>query len=534
MFFIHNYYFFNLNLIMEDLVIQSRNNLFKEKNISLNEEREKNILTLRKKKLDTFLLKKRLNNSNQNNLLVEMNLNIIPELLNIPNQSQINFNVLNERVIKIIVNYLTSQNLNFIKYAIHLFKEYSVNNNFTTEDIELINHYKILEILGLILQTYYNDIQIVNEIIWIFINVQINDSIEKDFLSSIVTEKLLIIYSHLLDSNYDKIVISVLWMLNNLVIYQEFKNIIYNNAIIEKIIELSNLEICDVELTEFCLQFFYLLLHRFKFDENNKRIRKILTEIIKIGCINLFNKNQTSLLLAYKILSNISEISDNDLLEKIEEEGAVVKILKTKYKSDNLDLAINGVKIISNLFCGNNKLIEDLINMRVIDFYENILKEFHHNKQIILYCLFGLFNLSSSKYQYKKHLMNCIIFNEESFNYLIESCDNFIHEKICDIMYNLCSTKKFEMLKFLYDKKCILKIISLLYSEKNSKDTIIKYLQIIERYINSFSEKERNCIEYKNVEELYKNILSNSSNILELLDSDTFNLFSENLRNNLN
>ena len=519
---------------MEDLVIQNRNNLFKGKNISLNDEREKNILSLRKKKLDSFILKKRLNNSNQENLLFEINLNIIPELLNIPNKSQINFDILNEKIIIIIVNYLTSQNLNFIKYAIHLLKEYSVNNNFTKEDIEILKHYKILEILSLILQTNYNDIQIVNEIIWIFINVQINDSIEKDFLSVILSEKLLMIYYHLLDSNYDRIVISVLWMLNNLVIYKEFKTIIFNNQIIDKIIELSNYEISDIELTEFCLQFFSLLLHKFQFDESNERDRKILTEIIKIGCMNLFNKNENSLKLSYKILSNISEISDNDLLKKIEEEGAAVKILKTKYKNDNVDLAINGVKIISNLLCGNNKLIDDLINMRVIDFYENILNEFYQNKQIILYCLFGLFNLSSSKYQYKKNLMNCIIFNEDSFNYLIESSDNYIHEKICDIMYNLCSTKKFEMLKFLYDKKCILKIISLTYSEKNNKDKIIKYLQIIERYISSFHELEKNCIEYQNIEELYKNILSNSSNILELLDSNTFNLFSENLRNNLN
>jgi hypothetical protein len=147
---------------MEDLVIQNRNNLFKGKNISLNDEREKNILSLRKKKLDSFILKKRLNNSNQENLLFEINLNIIPELLNIPNKSQINFDILNEKIIIIIVNYLTSQNLNFIKYAIHLLKEYSVNNNFTKEDIEILKHYKILEILSLILQTNYNDIQIVN------------------------------------------------------------------------------------------------------------------------------------------------------------------------------------------------------------------------------------------------------------------------------------------------------------------------------------------------------------------------------------
>ena len=317
---------------MEDLVIQNRNNLFKGKNISLNDEREKNILSLRKKKLDSFILKKRLNNSNQENLLFEINLNIIPELLNIPNKSQINFDILNEKIIIIIVNYLTSQNLNFIKYAIHLLKEYSVNNNFTKEDIEILKHYKILEILSLILQTNYNDIQIVNEIIWIFINIQINDSIEKDFLSVILSEKLLMIYYHLLDSNYDRIVISVLWMLNNLVIYKEFKNIIFNNQIIDKIIELSNYEISDIELTEFCLQFFSLLLHKFQFDESNERDRKILTEIIKIGCMNLFNKNENSLKLSYKILSNISEISDNDLLKKIEEEGAAVKILKTKYK----------------------------------------------------------------------------------------------------------------------------------------------------------------------------------------------------------
>jgi hypothetical protein len=44
---------------MEDSVIQTRNELYKIKKISLNEERENNKLTLRKKKINEILLKKR-------------------------------------------------------------------------------------------------------------------------------------------------------------------------------------------------------------------------------------------------------------------------------------------------------------------------------------------------------------------------------------------------------------------------------------------------------------------------------------------
>ena len=66
---------------MEDSVIQTRNELYKIKKISLNEERENNKLTLRKKKINENLLKKRLNNTNINNLQSELEIN--EELLNI-------------------------------------------------------------------------------------------------------------------------------------------------------------------------------------------------------------------------------------------------------------------------------------------------------------------------------------------------------------------------------------------------------------------------------------------------------------------
>lgn len=515
---------------MEDSVIQSRKEFFKEKEISLNEEREKNILTLRKKKLNSLILKKRLNNPNINNFSLEININ--PELLNIPKELEINIISLKETIIK-ITDYLTSQNLNLIKYVIHLIKEYSINNIFTHEDIELIKQYKILEILNLILQTYYNDIQIINEIIWFFINIQINDSKDRKFLSIIVNEKSLLIYNNFLDCNNDRIVISILWMLSNLVIYEEYKSIILNNQIIEKIINLSKFEITDVELNQYYLQFFSSLVYKFNYDESNIRKKKILQDIIYIGCMNLYNKNDISLGLAYKILSYISEISDIDLLSKIEERGGVMKILKTKYKNDN-NFAFFGVKIISNLFCGNDQLIENLLSMNVIYFYDNILKQFPNEKQIILFSLIGLFNLSCNNYQYSKYLMNCIIFNEEIFNFLIESCDDLIHDKICDIMYNLSCSKNIEMLKFLYEKKSILKIISLANSEKKSKDKLIKYLHIIKCYLTSFKEKEKCCLEYQNVRESYINILNNNSNILEFLDNEIINLFLNNLNENSN
>ena len=90
------------------------------------------------------------------------------------------------------------------------------------------------------------------------------------------------------------------------------------------------------------------------------------------------------------------------------------------------------------------------------------------------------------------------------------------------------------MLKFLYEKKSILKIISLANSEKKSKDKLIKYLHIIKCYLTSFKEKEKCCLEYQNVRESYINILNNNSNILEFLDNEIINLFLNNLNDNSN
>ena len=119
---------------MKDKIIQNRN-----KNNNLNENMMKNYienskLSLRKKKLNNLLLKKRLNNLEEhlykNNLL-----EIDPISININFNDKFILTSLYSEKNKII-EYLTSQNLNYMKYALYKLVEYSIKNEIS--DLEII------------------------------------------------------------------------------------------------------------------------------------------------------------------------------------------------------------------------------------------------------------------------------------------------------------------------------------------------------------------------------------------------------------
>ena len=122
---------------------------FRNKNKKINENEMKNYienskLTLRKKKLNNFLLKKRINNLeerlNKNNFL-----EIDPNSIKITNEEKFILTSIQSEKNKII-EYLTSQNLNYIKYSLLKILEFSIQNEITTEEIICAKEIKLYEL----------------------------------------------------------------------------------------------------------------------------------------------------------------------------------------------------------------------------------------------------------------------------------------------------------------------------------------------------------------------------------------------------
>ena len=132
---------------------------FRNKNKKINENEMKNYienskLTLRKKKLNNFLLKKRINNLeerlNKNNFL-----EIDPNSIKITNEEKFILTSIQSEKNKII-EYLTSQNLNYIKYSLLKILEFSIQNEITTEEIICAKEIKLYELLIILLKIYKN------------------------------------------------------------------------------------------------------------------------------------------------------------------------------------------------------------------------------------------------------------------------------------------------------------------------------------------------------------------------------------------
>ncbi len=244
---------------MQDSILTQRNELFKQKNINLNENNQKYKLYLRKMRLNVLIEKKRLQSNSDIDIEFDKktakignidftNLNIPEEYKNINKIKELIHKISNEGIFKFINEIYNIDNYNGDKliYGLSLLNDKLANEDDCFINIQDILKRNFIEIIEKLLQfsekeimTKDNDDKLLN----LSYNILINFSYygNKDECEFLIKDNFLEYHYFFLEkSSNDEIIKNILILLNNLCITSEiFSNIIFSYKD-EKFLKLLN------------------------------------------------------------------------------------------------------------------------------------------------------------------------------------------------------------------------------------------------------------------------------------------------------
>ncbi len=244
---------------MQDSILTQRNELFKQKNINLNENNQKYKLYLRKMRLNVLIEKKRLQSNSDIDIEFDKktakignidftNLNIPEEYKNINKIKELIHKISNEGIFNFINEIYNIDNYNGDKliYGLSLLNDKLANEDDCFINIQDILKRNFIEIIEKLLQfsekeimTKDNDDKLLN----LSYNILINFSYygNKDECEFLIKDNFLEYHYFFLEkSSNDEIIKNILILLNNLCITSEiFSNIIFSYKD-EKFLKLLN------------------------------------------------------------------------------------------------------------------------------------------------------------------------------------------------------------------------------------------------------------------------------------------------------
>ena len=516
---------------------------FRNKNKQINENEMKNYienskLTLRKKKLNNLLLKKRLNNLeerlNKNNFL-----EIDPNSIKINNEEKFILTSIQSQKNKII-QFLTSQNLNYIKYSLFKILEFTINNEITKEEIFCAKEIKLYELLIMLLKFYKNsNIQILNTILWILINFTTNnDEININYSEIFIIEIKNETFSEFLFNVYENIVENVFWFCRNLSLLSEnFAYEIFHSNFMKNVINICFQKQLDADLIFNILKFiinninkFYLIEEFENSDyEKFKQISQIFFDKILFNNENLVN-------LCLIGFGELSQIQNKKISKIILNSGIVVRIIKKYTKFNKIYPQTHykySVNIISNLLGENENITKDLIDLNTIEFFEILFEKFENDLEIVEMIFIGFKNIVFSGKKFNDKIFNSILFKENIINKYLKSNNETIIITICEIIEFLLKEKEQNFLFFLYNKRIIIDILLIITEIKNKKITNF-FLELTNISLSNFSLENKNQNEFIFIKERFYDILNFNENIIKLTSSEKINFFINNIKNNYN
>ncbi len=523
-----------------------------EKQLQL--EREEYGLSLRKKKMNNYLMKKREKNLKENEEKQKpknpyeikiSDLNISEELKNKQYDSPKSF-------IDSMIILLESNNINEIKFAITNIRQQTFITDFPI--LEMYNR-NIIDKLMLVLYNNMKDYEIIYEVTWAIINfvTKINN---QNLFSFLTNEICLQMYIVILNLNDKYLIENVLWLICNTILgnisanENLFFSAIPRNYIL-KYIESSQI---NLDITKFCVKILSSLsqtiqkIHYF-FDEedfNNeffKRHEKVSIENIKENIFYLEEHITISFLKLMETqdqeiindslygLSQLSNCSNLKIHELFFSSGLIRKLLINEIKYDENILSSKILQLIGNFLSYFEGILDPLIQNELILYLLNFLTS--KNKSQKRDCLWTMSNFLICKNINISNIINSgiipeileILKTEEiqisreclfiidgiiSSNYNIETISLFI--KNGEIIKILISVIE----KFYSDKESILVILDILTNIFNlgSKLSYLTegrniYLEEFQKYGgNNYIEKLQGYNDqqvYEQVESIIKN-----------------------------
>ena len=506
------------------------------------ESRNKTKITLRKNKLNKEIQNKRLVHLEQTKL--DLITNLMPE-------HRIKIKSFEESYTQIL-SYLNSNNIDYITYALNelriYFFQYSPNIN---EQSIIINYnflFHLLKLGNIFIKgnlNYSNDFNKdknknnLIQILWILINIQVFKEGSGDYLKILYTKEFFEFYNDSLNfGKTEEFFNSIKWILKSLICNNENINLLILRSDVFSTI-LDNFEKDDEKEIDDIIITLYIINYSVDLSGQEENIIKSDIPIIK-RCLDILMelgysaKDEEIILRIYQGIYHISEIENNYNFNKLILDNFILKIMKSKFykskKSDEKFLKIVNfaTRILANVLTESDKNCEIIYNLNIIDYYNNILKKFDNNNEILTNILVGLSNISIGKN--RKIILNSIIWEKEKIqNYLNRGDD--IKIKYIKILKYLIFNADLETLKFFYKSK-ILEYFMFIFNSTDINQIIrIKILKLIDRYLKKFKEKEKQCEEFLLIFHKFYDLFSSSEQINLLEFQEIIRKIKESLNN---
>lgn len=377
--------------------------------------------------------------------------------------------------------------------------------------ISLLQTFKIIELLTLLLRQFEkSEPQIVYEILWILINIEANDYEDTSYLNPLISNEVLSCFENLITNDYCDIVDNALWVLLSLTSKNNLqREALLSHPLYEKMLSLSNADNIELNFVIGCLEFFTFCVVDVDYAKFEKQILKTLERL----SLEIYSQYKKISYWAFRGIANISDLNceSSKLMKEILNSGIIVKILKTNFdKKENI--LFFSLKILVNVTSESDDIIEKLIQMRLIDFYEIMLEKYKNNKDILLILLSGFVNLTGGKNLFKKLVINSVLFQEKIFLKFLYADSQEIKLEMINVIKNLSYSKDKEILLFLNDTAIINEIINLLSLERSNVELSSQYMKIIANFLlhyhNLQIEKKQN---FYYIAEKFKDLLTNAN-----------------------
>ena len=532
--------------IINDQIINNRNNRIKSHNPNLSEISDKKKLLVRNRQVKSCLNSQRKKNYDKNVFQKLVGIDYFNKYyiditeIKIKKEDNIIIQILNERNLNIIKNLLLNKDMNYFKYGILLLREYTTNN-LIVEEYNNLGKNEILNILLKIIFENNYDFKIINEIFWIFINLTSikineldNDEIQND---DNINENIYINDFELnlidnIDKIYDKYFnLNILEIRKKILIF--YRNLsTRNNKYLHKIFfsKITNSLLgqnyksnLNYELLNFILKYLYWFKPEF-FEEQEKEeniINENFKKILNI-CNNLINLNDEEISekvinIIHSISSSNNKIVINYFFEIEIFHNILNKYINVKKKIKNKAYLLISIQIIYNILFDNNKIFENYIN-EIIDITNNLLDICYNDDEILQYIISLIENILNNKINedkivYDNIILKCNLFTKKLISNYLYNKKGIILESIFNILYILLNSKSYKYYKLIENLGMINTLFNKLCVEKDIKN-IENILEIIYLYLIFCFEKNKDCSDYLNY---FKEILYNNNYPIHML-----------------
>lgn len=469
-----------------------------------------------KNKIKIELRKKDNLNSLMKYRKININVNKVNSKTKINQEYQ--FKIINlEDSYKQVFLYLNSKNKDFISYSLNQLRIYFSYNNINKKEQKLILDNNLFDILLNLGDECVNnkEIDILNQILWILINIQISDKRDNYIFTILYTEEYFAFYNICITKiNDGEIYTKILMILINLIGNNSINNIdILKSDVFASILNYYKTQsIIEINDKKLLLKIICFALNLVNYNHllNEKEIN-----IIK-KCYNLLffeTLGEKKVELLYEVYEGIFNITNIDKIYKFNEiiinDRLPIKFMKIQL--DDSILIEKILRIINNNLNASADFYNIIDNNILIGYYNNVLLKFSNNYEIIQHVLSGLSKIAEGGY--KNAIKFSIIWEEKNYRKYCDLNDE-IKLYYLKIIYDLSFINNDDIFECIINSNILNYFISIFKLGQPNKEISDKIIKILIIYIDKFKQlnyKQEYKFLCENIEELFK--LSNLNSL---------------------